>query len=173
MKWLLVIVGIVAGIVLAAALIGAALPKEHRVTRQASYRQAPEVIWQAISDYGKFPEWRKTVARVEPLASPNGPPAWREFDSRGEAIPYEVVEATPPSHLVTRIADPKLPYGGTWTFEILPAAGGSVLRITENGEVRNWIFRFMARFVFGSRATLDMYLKALGQKFGENVAIKD
>jgi len=113
------------------------------------------------------------VARVEPLAPVNGQPSWREVDSHGEAIPYAVVEAAPPKRLVTRIADPKLPFGGTWTFEIFPLPAGATLRITENGEIYNVIYRFMARHMFGYRVTLDAYLKSLGQKFGENVSVED
>jgi hypothetical protein len=46
---------------------------------------------------------------------------------------------------------------------------GSRVRITERGEVRNVIFRFMARFVFGYTATMETYLKDLGGKLGETV----
>jgi hypothetical protein len=71
---------------------------------------------------------------------------------------------------VTRIADPDLPFGGSWTYEIRAAEdGGSVVVITEDGEVRNPIFRFVSRFLFGHTATLDGYLRALGRKFSEDV----
>jgi uncharacterized protein YndB with AHSA1/START domain len=173
MKWLLVLVGIVVAIVAGAALIGATVPRHHRVTREASYQQPPQVVWEAITDHKKFPEWRKTIAKVEPLPSVNGKPVWREVNYHGEGVPYEVVDAIPPSRLITRIADPKLPYGGTWTFEISPNPVGATLRITEDGEVRNVIYRFMIRYMFGYKITLDAYLKALGQKFGENVSIED
>jgi hypothetical protein len=51
--------------------------------------------------------------------------------------------------------------------------GFTAVRITENGEVGNPVFRFMARFVFGYTATIDTYLIALGQKFGEQTIIHD
>jgi hypothetical protein len=66
---------------------------------------------------------------------------------------------------VTRIADPHLPFGGTWTYEVAPAVGGgSTLTITENGEVYNLVFRFISRFVMGYTATIDRYLEALRKK---------
>jgi uncharacterized protein YndB with AHSA1/START domain len=173
MKIVLVMVGIVGGIIAIAAGVGALLPKQHTAVREASYQHSPEAIWQAITDYEKFPEWRKSVARVEALAPVNGQASWREVDTHGSVIPYAVMESKPPERLVTRIADPKLPFGGTWTFEIFPLPGGATLRITENGEVYNVIYRFMARYVFGYRVTLDAYLKSLGRKFGENVSIED
>ena len=37
---------------------------------------------------------------------------------------YEVVEEDPPPNLIIRIADPHLPFGGAWTYEITPNATG-------------------------------------------------
>lgn len=173
MKYFLVAIAILVGIILLVVVIGALLPEKHTATAEASFRQSPSAVWQAITDYTKFPEWRGTVSRVQPLAPVNGNPSWIEFDSHNSAIPYEIIESTPPQRLVTRIADPKLPFGGTWTFEITPIGAGSTLRITENGQVHNVIFRFMSRFVFGHRSTIDTYLRALGKKFGETTELKD
>jgi hypothetical protein len=73
--------------------------------------------------------------------------------------------------LVERIADDKLPFGGTWTYEIAPTAEGSTLRITENGFVGNPIFRFMSKFVMGQASTMETYLRSLAKKFGEEPRI--
>jgi hypothetical protein len=86
---------------------------------------------------------------------------------------FELAEARPSERLRVRIADKGLPFGGTWTFEIAPAAGGgSELRVTEDGEVYNVIFRFMARFIFGYHASIETYLRDLGAKFGQAVEIE-
>jgi hypothetical protein len=63
--------------------------------------------------------------------------------------------------VVSRIADRSLPFGGRWTFELSPAPGGTLLRITEDGEVYNPIFRFVSRFVFGHDRTINGYLEDL------------
>lgn len=173
MKLVLLVVGTLVAIIVIVLAIGAMLPVKHLATRSAIYHQPPNSIWQAITDYEKFPAWRTTVVRVEPLPPVNGLPAWRETDTHGSALPMEVVEAKPPVRLVTRIADPKFPFGGTWTYEITPASGGSRLRITENGEVYNIFFRFVSRFIIGYHGTMDIYLRALGQKFGETVNLED
>lgn len=107
------------------------------------------------------------MQKVEPLPSKDGRPAWRETDQHGQVIPFEVIEWNPRQKLVTRIADPNLPFGGTWTFELEPSHSGTTLRITERGVVNNPIFRFMARFVFGYTATMEEYLHSLGKKFGD------
>jgi hypothetical protein len=69
-----------------------------------------------------------------------------------------------------RIADPDLPFGGTWTYDITPDADGSRLKITEHGEVYNPIFRFMARCVFGHERTMKAYLSALEKKLASESA---
>ena len=79
-------------------------------------------------------------------------------------IPLHFERMERPSLLVGRIDGAGLAFGGTWTYRIVPAAGGSDLTITEDGEVYNVFFRFMARFVFGYHATMDAFIKNLESK---------
>jgi uncharacterized protein YndB with AHSA1/START domain len=173
MKWLMIVVGILAASILVVLAIGAILPKQHTVTRKAHYRQPPAAIWQAITDYNKFPEWRKGVERVEALPAGNGQGGWVEYVKGAGRIPLEITESAAPQRLVVWIADPNLPFGGTWTYDIAAAANGSTLRITENGEVGNPLFRFVSQVVFGLRATIDQYLKDLGGRFGETTQLEN
>lgn len=78
-----------------------------------------------------------------------------------------------PRRLVSRIADPKLPFGGTWTLEIAPTEEGATLRITERGYMTNPFFRFMSQFVFGQTGAMESYLRSLAKKFGEDPRIKE
>jgi hypothetical protein len=79
-----------------------------------------------------------------------------------------VEQAVPDRLLVGRIADANLPFGGSWTYELAPDAGGrTTLTITEDGEVYNPIFRFMSRFVMGHDATIKQYLSDVGKRFPE------
>lgn len=175
MKWLLLVVVALVALVLAVVVIGALLPKDHTVTRAVRLRRPAAAVWQTITDYTKFPEWRRGVQRVEPLPATMGQSGWVEYVKGAGRIPLVITESVPEKRLVTRIADPNLPFGGDWIYEITPAAdgSGSTLRITENGSVRNPIFRFVSRFIFGLSATMDAYLKELGAKFGETVALED
>lgn len=169
MKWLLIILGAIIGIVAVAALAGAMLPEEHNASRMARYSQPPAEVWATITNFSAYPSWRPEVKSVEILTAQNGMPAWKGMDSHGGGIPYQVTEMQAPGKLTAVIADPHLPFSGTWTWEIEPVDGGSSVRIHETGKVHNPIFRFVARFVLGYTATMDNYLKALGKKFGENV----
>src|ERR1700730_172593 len=113
-----------------------------------------------------MPAWRQGLKSVKRLPDKNGLPAWVETLDSG-TIPLETVESVPPTKLVVRIADAKLPFGGTWTYEITPLPSGSRLRIQEDVEIYNPVFRFLARFVFGYTGTINTYLRSMAKKFGE------
>jgi len=166
MKWVLWIFLVLAGILVIITVIGWLLPKAHTVTRAARFRQPPETIWKAITDIDAMLSWRQGLKSIKHLPNQNGLPAWVETSDSG-TIPFETVISQPPLKLVVRIADPKLPFGGTWTYEITAVPEGSGLRIREDGEIYNPIFRFLSRFVFGYSGTMETYLKSLAKKFGE------
>jgi hypothetical protein len=173
MKWLLVILAVLVGLILLIVAIGALLPRDHVSSRAAHYNRSPADVWSVITDYPKFTEWRKSVKQVETLPPVNNFSSWREMDVQGSGIPYEVIQSIAPQRLVTRIADPKLPFAGTWTYELMAAPDGTTtLRITENGKIYNPLFRFVARFFMGYAQTQEQYLRDLGTKFGENVTIE-
>ena len=168
MKWFLIAAGALVLIVAVMAAVGALLPKGHRATRRARFRQAPEAIYAILAGP---PDWRSDVKEFGPLPDRDGRKQWWEL-SQGKKIAYELLEDAAPRRRVTRIADKSLPFGGTWTLEITPDSAGAWLRITEDGEVYNVIFRFMARFVFGYTGSIEMYLKDLAAKFGQAVTIE-
>jgi uncharacterized protein YndB with AHSA1/START domain len=156
----------VAALVAALLAIGWLLPVRHVCARSAVFRQPPEAVWALITDPAGFPAWRKDVRGVEMLAPVQGRARWKE--SGGERpLTFEVVSSAPLKRLVTRIADTGLPFGGTWTFDLVPDGDGCRLSIRENGEIYNVFFRFMARFAIGYHRTLEAYLRAVGAKYGE------
>jgi uncharacterized protein YndB with AHSA1/START domain len=155
----ILVVGGLGALLLAVVAFGYALPVAHVATRNASLPAAPDRVFAAITDVEAFPKWRSDVEGVE-ITAHTPHLQWRERGSDG-TIAFEVQESNPPRHLVTRIADRTLPFGGTWTFTLEPSGSGTNLTITENGEVYNPLFRVMSRFVFGHTATIDRYLEGL------------
>jgi hypothetical protein len=168
-KWVGIIVGGLALLVAVVALVGAMLPRAHRATRQARYRQKPEAIYFTLA--GPV-DWRSDVKAFGNLPDRDGRKQWWEQDSHGQTVTYELVEDKMPSRRVVRIAGKNLPFGGTWTFDIAPDPEGCIVRITEDGEVYNVIFRFMARFFFGYTSSIEGYLRDLGRRFGEFTSIE-
>jgi len=169
-KIALVVLAVVATVVVLIFIVGWSLPVRHRASRQATYLALPDIVYAAISSPERFPQWRSKVKSVEHVPVAGGLQSYREVGNDGSIL-YVVDDAVPLQRLVTRIADPSLPFGGRWTFELTPSGAGTVLRITEDGEVYNPVFRFMSKVVFGHNATIDGYLRDLARKLGHTVTI--
>lgn len=175
-----VLVGIVAAIV-TVVVIGMLLPREHKASASAVYSKSPTEVWGLISEFDRLPEWRSDCTGVERLPSRDGHTVYKERGGFGDGITMEVTESQPPGagaggsasggKMVTRIIDEALPFGGTWTFEVVPEGTGTRLRLTEDGHVKPALFRFVSR-VIGHDATMKKYLSAAGKKFGERVVIQ-
>jgi len=154
---LIVFVVLVAGV----TAIGYALPQGHVASREGTFEAAPSEVFDTIVDVARYPDWRTDISRIDVLS--DAPRTWREH-SGGDAITFATVDSRRAELLQVRIADPELPFGGTWTYELAPAGAGTRLTITERGEVYNPIFRFVSRFVIGHTATLDTYLADLHRR---------
>jgi len=163
MKWLLIVLLSVVGLMILVVVIGALLPQKHKVSRTVSLHHPAETVWTLISGP---PTWRPDITNYQELPSHESHRMWRETDKHSQTITFEAIESLPPRRLVTQIVDKNLAFGGTWTYEIASAGNSSTLTITENGEVYNPLFRFVSRFIIGQTATLDGYLKALNAKLG-------
>jgi len=142
MKWMLIGLALIGGVVVIAAVAGALMPREHVASRTLRVRRAPADVWPVISS----------------LAA-------------ASSVPVDVVERDPPHRLVSRVKDTERNFGGTWTIVIAPVPDGSTLTITEDGWVANPIFRFMSRAVIGHHATMDGLLKQVAKTFNEEPAL--
>ena len=154
-----------AAIAVVVTVIGWRLPVRHRAEREAVYPIARDSLFAVLTDVERFAGWRSGLKRVERRPAVEGRARWLEAGDDGEIL-FELVEAVPGERLVTRIADPGLPFGGTWTYDLTDAGSAETgqrtrLRITEDGEVYNPIFRFMARYILGHDRTIERYLADL------------
>lgn len=171
MKSLVVLGGvatIVAALVGILALLGSRLPKDHVASRRVVIHRPPSEVFAAIHDFGRAAEWRSDVKRVTLLGETGGRLRFQEEGAQG-SMTLEVVEAAPDTKLVTRITDEDLPFGGSWTYELRAADGGTEIAITERGFVKPALFRVLSRYVFTHSRTIEQYLRALGKRFGEDV----
>ena len=163
MRYLLIAAAALGAIVLIVVVVGWSLPVKHTATGEATFKSSPESLYQVITDVDRFPQWRSTVKSVERLPDSAGKKRFREVGSDGTIL-YEVDSAVPNQRLITKIADRSLAFGGSWTHELIPRGDSTTLRITEDGEVYNPIFRFVSRFVFGHTATIEKYLADVRQE---------
>ena len=165
-KWLGIIVGVLVVLGGAVFIAGSMMPQNHTASRSASLSAPPDSVWAVITDVAVFPRWRKDVAVVEKLPSRDGKVVWKETSASRNSLTFEAETAEQPRHLVTRITDKGLPFGGSWDYAIVPDGSGSRITITENGEIYNPIFRVVSR-AMGYTSTLDAYLESLAVKLGD------
>jgi hypothetical protein len=166
MKIALIILGALVLLVIVVVGIGATLPKRHVSTRSAQFNASPEKLFALIAGPQN---WRPDVAKCEDIPDASGRHLQRETSKRGEVMTYELLNIDPPHSIQRKIATPNLPYSGSWTFVLTPVEGGTSVRVTEDGEVYNPVFRFVTRFILGETATIDAYLKAMGKATGQDV----
>lgn len=160
MIWIVGILALLGLTITVIVIMGRRLPVKHTATASATFDMPVDVVWKKIIAFEDVSQWRPSVKQVEHVSGDGVGAVWRETGSDGK-IPYQTLEMSPPRKLVRKIADPKLPFGGSWTYEITPNRSACTLTITENGEVYNPVFRFVSRHVMGHNKSIESYLKDL------------
>lgn len=165
MKVMLILVPLLVGLIAAIGAfvaMGAMLPRSHRAAMSLKLAASPEQVWNLVSDMPKVPSWWPEVTAL--AKREDG--VWDQTIKSGWKMPLRVEEEAAPVRRVTRIADENLPFGGIWTFEIVPEGGGCVLKITEDGEVKNALFRAMS-LLMGHEKTIKSYMTHAAKALGE------
>jgi uncharacterized protein YndB with AHSA1/START domain len=142
--------------------IGALLPAEHLASGSTIVAAPPERVAAMVRDVEAHPSWRGSVDGVE-IHRRNGPEIDYSETSGGDRIRFRLVETEPNRRFVSTIADDSLPFGGSWTIALAPAAGGTTVTIEERGIVRNPLFRFVSAVIIGHEAGLRTYLDDLAR----------
>jgi len=170
MRWVLIVAGVLAALLVLLLFIGRALPRTHLVTSHIRLAQPPDTVWAAVRNLGGVAAWWPEVKQVERVENPDGKERWRETLGHDFAMTLLIEEDEPPRRFKARIEDqPGAAFGGWWVYEVAPApGGGSDVWVHEEGWVSNPIFRVVSR-VMGYHRTMDSYLTALGRHFGETV----
>jgi hypothetical protein len=167
MIWIAYIAAGLVGLVVLMALIGLALPRDHIAARRSRFATKPDVVWRALMDLDGQTKWRRGLKRIEHV----GTNQFREHTNQGTIL-YEIVEDKPNERRVTRIADDKLPFGGRWIYELAPDGDGTRLTITEDGFIKNPVFRFLSKTVFSTSATMEKFLEDLGKHLGSPASVE-
>jgi uncharacterized protein YndB with AHSA1/START domain len=171
--WVGVALGTLMGLFLIILVAGSFMPRSHTVSRGVDLRQSQQAVWEAITDFANVANWHPEVVQVERLDDKNGHPVWKETYKGNYSIVLETTEEVKMKKLVRTIADVSGPFSGRWELEIEATETGSHLRITEYGEIPNPFFRFMARLFMNPALYMEMYLKALAKKFGEEPVLQE
>lgn len=167
MKGIAILLAVLFGLSILIVVVGVLLPKRHVVALSAIYSKSPEELAALITGPQS---WRPDVAHEKSETGTTGEHLSRETDRRGRTVVYQVLILQPSRQFSRRIVTRDLPYGGTWTYALQPLGAKTKLTVTEDGEVYNPAFRFVARFVMGYETSIKTYLTDLGRAGGEEVS---
>jgi len=142
-------------------IMGSRLPNAHTATASVVIDAPQQHVWDMIEDVGAQPSWRTGLKSVQMLPPQKGQTCWLETGSMGK-MPLCEVLAAPTALRVVRIADPDLPYGGIWTYQ-LEAIGPQQTRltVTENGTTGPAVWRFVGHYIFHEDTQIKSYENAL------------
>jgi hypothetical protein len=147
--------------IVAAVVVGTRLPAEHTASVTDTIPASQQRVWQLITEVQSQPKWRTGVKAVTPLAPERNAPCWAEVQN-ATTIPFCVALSDPPNRRVVRIADPKLLFGGTWTYELASAGTDATkVTITEHGITGPALWRFVDHYFVGEDGQIKQYLSDL------------
>ena len=160
LKWILWIMAGLIALVAAIYGVGLLLPRDHVATADTTIAAPPDRVAALIRDVEGQPRWRPAVKRIEVLE--RGPDGLRYREHGGDDVITFLFRQEADGRFRSTIADEALPFGGAWTIEVrAAAAGGSLVQVREDGVVKDPLYRFFSRFVFGHTATMRAYLSDL------------
>lgn len=163
MKWLAIILGILAGLAALVTIVGALRPADHEASITVLLDRPRADVWAVVTDFTATPHWFSEVASSERIADIDGSPAWKErfggFDAT--LVQRERGEGT----RIVREILPSGSFSGTWAFDLADDGAATRLTVTERGHVGNPFFRGLMAFADETR-TMRQYVEALGRKLG-------
>ena len=153
--WLSVVIVLA---ILTAIFMGSRVPVAHTASVSDVVPASQEKVWELMTDTASQPNWRTGLKAVSPLPSENGATCWAEVTS-GMTMPLCADVRVAPVRQVVRIADPKLPFGGTWTYVLEPAGENATkVTITENGTTGPAMWRFVDHYILHEDGEIKTYL---------------
>jgi hypothetical protein len=163
MKIVLILAAILVLLIAGVLITGSLLPKHHIASRAAAFRATPDQLFALISGPQS---WRPDVLHSELDTDSSGRQILLESTRDGNKMTYSVT-ANAPHSLTRTIIGTHLPFDGSWTYALSPTPAGTTVRITEDANIYNPVFRFMSRFILGYTGSMDKYLHALGAATGQ------
>jgi hypothetical protein len=172
MKWILILLGVVAVMTLGMLILGLLQPVKHSITRSIRLKQKPETVFPALENVEETSKWSSSVLQVERLPDQDGKPSARVTLRWGHVRMIATqLECKSPVRLVTRMAKDGGSVLGTWTYELAAEPDGCRLTLTEEGEMINPFYRAIGR-MRGLEANIRQTLHDLAKRFGESTDVR-
>lgn len=163
MRWLLIGLGVVAGVIAVLAGIGYSMPNVHVAQVAADYRANVDSVYAVLSDIESWPEWHPSVRELSPIGDEPEQPSYRISGPDG-SMTITVTGREPPRRFTT-LADAGM-FIGRWTYAVEPAGSGARVTLTEEARIDNLVIRGLTTFR-SQTATMERLLRALGARLGQ------
>jgi uncharacterized protein YndB with AHSA1/START domain len=165
------ILGAIVVLVVGITAYGAMLPDEHNFMRSTQLAQAPETVFQTLSDFAEHPSWLPDVTRMERQPDADGKETWRVTSRQSPPMRMTVERSAPPRLLVLRFVDEKNVADIRWEFTVGAVPGGCLVNLRERGRISGAFFRGVNK-LFGQTMYADKLLTELARKFGQEAVIQ-
>jgi hypothetical protein len=148
---------------------GYTIPVQHTAIASEHYDKTAPEVWSAIIQHEKYPEWHEDVYAIKELPTKVGYQSWKEVDADGNTVPFIILEHSPNVQLTIQTDDKTMDINYKRTYDLIPDTThlekGTTLKITENGEIHNFLFRVITHFFSGHSGDIDTFLRSLKNKF--------
>ena len=137
------------------------------IEREIFVDASPEVVFDVVSSPDHLKEWWPDDARYDPAPGSTGEIVFGDLDAGGMAVAFTVVEARPPQRFSFRWTHPAGTIAETGnsllvTFELAPARGGTLLKMTETGfREMGWEIAVLEQQYHEHETGWDFYLPRL------------
>ena len=169
MSYFLYAIAAIIGLISIILVIGAMLPVKHVASKSTNLKASNAQVWGLMTDYKNAANWRTDLVKATAETNDENIEIIYEYENEKSFMAFETLEEIGQQKLVRRIYGKNLPFGGTWTFELQKTDVGTRLTITENGEIHNILFRFVAKFIMGHDATILNYIKDIEQAVAKDL----
>lgn len=140
----------------------------HTSTTQGLYPVSQQQAWDSLTAFDRWGLWYPEISNVEPLPDSAGARRILITGEWGE-IPTVVTAWNPPYNLRTQMDQGT--FKGSWNWELRSVPEGTMVTVTESGEVRNPFFRALMIFNDNAATMLDFH-RAFAQRLGVQVEPK-
>jgi len=108
------------------------------IEREIYVEASPEVVFEVVSSPEHLKQWWPDDAQYDPTPGSTGEIVFGDREAGGTAVGFTVVDARPPRMFSFRWTHPvgeAAAVGNSLlvTFDLVPSAGGTVLKMTETG----------------------------------------
>ena len=152
-------------------VVGMLFRSEHDVSLSMTVNQAPDIVYETLTDCGRLPAWFVQATAVDIRRRQHGSTQWTVTFSGSERVTVNVMEIRPPSDLIWRFLSDNRHMTCYWEFALTSENGGAVLGLDVHGVARHPLHRITSKSRIDDEAFLRQFLEALAGKFNETPVI--